>query len=190
MQLTFSLSDEQFAANDYSGVMVGLPLAVQMHAGPLLYGHDESAGWFIRTGGGPASLRPICLERVAFCGRISRLACQTIGDNVLYQALLDCGPALRLELFDPEQAAAQAEAVPFDLAEGEWLLGVAELRGYPAFDPEALLWQPLQGFVTDIHRLMLQPAHPDFGALRWLDSLPPHPFAPDQVFVTMKYAGI
>jgi len=188
MQLTFALSDEQFAANDYSGVMVGLPLAVQLHTGPLLHGRDEGTGWFMRTGNGPASLKPVCLERVAFCGRIIRLARQPVGDEMLHQALLDCGPTLRLDLFDPQQEAAK-DATPFGLAEGDWLLGVAELRGYLAFGPDDLLWQPVQGNITAIHRLMLQPAHPDFGALRWLHGLPAQPFAPDQVFVTMKYTS-
>ncbi len=186
MQATFALADEQFAANDYSGVMIGLPLAVQLHAGPLLYGRDEGNNWMVRCAAATPLLKPICLERAAFCGRISRLSGQTVGDQVLHQALLDCGAALRLDLFDPEQETDQAEAVPFRLAEGDWLLGVADLRGYLAFEPDDRLWQPLSGHISDIHRLLWQPAHPDFAALRWVDSLPAQSFAPDQVFVTIK----
>ena len=49
------------------------------------------------------------------------------------------------------------------------------------------LWQPVQGSIVDIQRLVLDPLHPSFGALRWLHGLPKQPFAPDQVFVTVDW---
>ena len=186
MQVTFTLSGEQFAANDYSGVMVGLPLAVQLDAGALLYGPDDSAGWWVRTYPAIPRLQPVSLARAAFCGRIAELAHWSEAGETLHQALLDCGAPLRVDLFDPEQPSGQG-LTPFGLQEGDWLLGVAEVRGLVAFNRSDLLWQPVQGSIVDIQRLALDPARPDFGSLHWLHGLPQQPFAPDQVFVTIKW---
>lgn len=189
MQATFSLADEQFAANDYAGVMVGLPLTVQLETGPLLYGRDTSAGWFTRTKATAPSFKPLMLERAAFCGRISQIEGWSGHGETLMQALVDCGVLLRIDLYDPQVEWAQPAAVPFGLAVGEWLVGVADLRGRLAVDETDLLWQPVQGAIVDIQRLQLNPAQPDFGTLRWLHGLPRHSFAADQVqlFVTVKW---
>jgi hypothetical protein len=73
------------------------------------------------------------------------------------------------------------------LAVGDWLMGVASLRGLLALDVGDLLWQPVQGSIVDIQRLVLDPAHPAFGTLRWLHGLPRQSFVPDQVFVTVDW---
>lgn len=186
MQATFTLADEQFAANDYAGVMVGLPLTVQLETGPLLYGRDDGAGWFTRTSAGPASFKPLMLERVAFCGRISQIEGWSGHGDTLIQALVDCGVLLRMDLYDPQVEWAQPAAIPYGLTVGEWVVGVADLRGRLAVDASDLLWQPVQGAIVDIQLLQLNPAQPDFGTLRWLHGLPRHSFAPDQVFITIK----
>lgn len=185
MRLTFALSDAQFAANDRAGVMVGLPLTVQLAAGPTMLGQDDAADWFERTGYGPAVLRPVSLERVAFCGKISQIELRSSHDDVLCQALLDCGLPLRLDLLDPDRQPGQPGA-PFDLATGDWLAGMASLRGLLAFDAGDLLWAPAQGTIVDIERLALDPTHPSFGTLRRLHGLPRQSYAPDQVFVTIE----
>ena len=124
MRLTFTLSDAQFTANDRAGVMVGLPLTVQLDAGPLVMGQDDTAGWFVRASYGPAALKPISLERVAFCGRIAQIEQWRSQEDVLCQALLDCGVPLRLDLLDPDHRPGQTGR-PFDLETGDWLVGVA-----------------------------------------------------------------
>ncbi len=185
MRATFTLSDEQFAANDRAGVMVGLPLAVQLDAGPLLPGRDDAAGWFERVNYGPPAFKPLSLERSVFCGRISQIEQYHDRGETICQALLDCGLPLRLDLIDPDQP--DQPGVPFRLAVGDWLMGVANLRGLLALDVGDLLWQPVQGSIVDIQRLVLDPTHPSFGALRWLHGLPRQSFAPDQVFVTVNW---
>ena len=185
MRLTFTLSDAQFSANDRAGVMVGLPLTVQLDAGPLVMGQDDTAGWFVRASYGPPALIPVSLERVAFCGRIAQIEQWHSQEVVLCQALLDCGVPLRFDLLDPDRQSDQTDR-PFDLRTGDWLVGVASLRGLLAFDTGDLLWAPVQGTIVDIQRLVLDGASSTFGALRWLHGLPRHSFAPDQVFLTME----
>ena len=185
MRLTFSLSDTQFAANDCAGVMVGLPLTVQLDAGPLVMGQDDTAGWFVKASYGPAALKAISLERVAFCGRVAQIEQWRGQDDVLCQALLDCGVPLRLDLLDPDHRPGEP-GQPFDVETGDWLVGVASVRGLLAFDAGDLLWAPVQGTIVDIQRLVLDAANPTFGALRWLHGLPRQSFAPDQVFVTVE----
>jgi hypothetical protein len=186
MRATFTLSDEQFAANERAGIMVGLPLAVQLDAGPLLPGRDEGAGWFERVNYGPAAFKPLDLERCVFCGRISQIEQYRGRGETDCQALLDCSLPLRIDLIDPEQPGQQPD-VPFGLAVGDWLMGVASLRGLLALDVGDLLWQPVQGAIVDIQRLVLDPTHPSFGTLRWLHGLPRQSFAPDQVFITVDW---
>ena len=185
MRLTFTLSDDQFSANDRAGVMVGLPLTVQLDAGPLVMGQDDTAGWFVVASYGPAALIPVSLERVAFCGRIVQIEQWRSHEDVLCQALLDCGVPLRFDLLDPDRQSGQTGR-PFDLQAGDWLVGVASLRGLLAFDTGDLLWAPVQGTIVDIQRLVLDGASSTFGALRWLHGLPRQSFAPDQVFVTVE----
>ena len=185
MRLTFSLSDAQFSANDRAGVMVGLPLTVQLDAGPLVMGQDDTAGWFVRASYGPATLIPVSLERVAFCGRIVQIEQWRSHEDVLCQALLDCGVPVRFDLLDPDRQSKQAGS-PFALRTGDWLVGVASLRGLVAFDAGDLLWSPVQGTIVDIQRLVLDATNPNFGMLRWLQGLPRQSFAPDQVFVTVE----
>lgn len=185
MRLTFSLSDAQFAANDRAGVMVGLPLTVQLDAGPLVLGPDDSAGWFVQVNYGAVALKPISLDRVAFCGRFSQIEPWRGDDEMACQAVLDCGWPLRVDLLDPFGGSGRGDArwLP---ATGDWLVGVASLRGLLAFDAGDLLWSPVQGTIVDIQRLVLDAAHPNFGMLRWLHGLPRQSFAPDQVFVTVE----
>lgn len=185
MRVTFTLSDEQFSANDRAGVMVGLPLTVQLDAGPLVMGQDDTAGWFVRASYGPAALIPVSLERVAFCGRVAQIEPWRGQEDVLCQALLDCGVPMRFDLLDPDRQSGQAGR-PFALQTGDWLVGVASLRGLMAFDTGDLLWAPVQGTIVDIQRLILDGASSTFGALRWLHGLPRHSFVPDQVFLTME----
>ncbi len=185
MRATFTLSDDQFAANDRAGLMVGLPLAVQLDAGPLLPGRVEGAGWFERASFGPAAFKPLALERSVFCGRISQIETWRGRGETACQALLDCGLPLRIDLVDPEQSGLPG--VPFGLSVGDWLIGVADVRGLLALDVGDLLWQPVQGAIVDIQRLVLDPLHPSFGGLRWLHGLPRQSFAPDQVFITVDW---
>ena len=185
MRVTFTLSDEQFSANDRAGVMVGLPLTVQLDAGPLVMGQDDTAGWFVGASYGPAALIPVSLERVAFCGRIAQIEQWRSHEDVLCQALLDCGVPVRFDLLDPDRQSEQTGR-PFDLQAGDWLVGVASLRGLLAFDTGDLLWAPVQGTIVDIQRLVLDGASSTFGALRWLHGLPRQSFVPDQVFVTVE----
>jgi hypothetical protein len=187
MRATFTLSDEQFAANERAGIMVGLPLAVQLDAGPLLSGRDEGAGWFERVNYGPAAFKPLDLERCVFCGRFSQIETWRDHGETVCQALLDCGLPLRIDLLDPEPAQTDRPGVPFGLAVGDWLMGMANLRGLAALDVGDLLWQPVQGTIVDIQRLVLDPTHPSFGTLRWLHGLPRQSFAPDQVFITVNW---
>ena len=127
MRLTFSLSDEQFAANDRAGVMVGLPLAVQLDAGPLIAGRIDGDGWIEPVNFGHASIRPVSLDRHVFCGRISEIETWTHDGDTVCQATLDCGVPLRFELL----AATPAEAP----RTGDWYLGLAPLRGLLAMNP-------------------------------------------------------
>jgi hypothetical protein len=185
MRITFTLSDEQHAANDRAGIMVGLPLVVQLDAGLLVMGQDDGLGWFEKASWGHKLLKPISLDRLAFCGRIGQVDTWRHGDEVLCQALLDCGQPLRVEVLDPDFAAAQP-GYPHHLAAGDWLVGVAILRGRVASDPTDLLWQPVRGTIVDIQRLSLSPTSQTFGTLRWFHGLPRQTFAPDQVFVTVE----
>jgi hypothetical protein len=184
MHLTFSLSDAQFAANDRTGVMVGLPLTVQIDAGPLVLGPDDTAGWFVPANYGAVALKTISLDRVAFCGRISQIEQWRSEEDVVCQALLDCGWPVRVDLLDPFTGPGKGDP-QFQLATGDWLVGVASLRGLLAFDAGDLLWSPVQGTIVDIQRLVLDASNPTFGTLRWLHGLPRQSFAPDQVFVTL-----
>ena len=178
MRLTFSLSDEQFAANDRAGVMVGLPLAVQLDAGPLIAGRIDGDGWIEPVNFGHASIRPVSLDRHVFCGRISEIETWTHDGDTVCQATLNCGVPLRFELL----AATPAEAP----RTGDWYLGLAPLRGLLAMNPSDLLWQTVTGSIVDIQRLSLDPLAAGFGAMRWLSGMPRQSFAPDQVFVTVE----
>lgn len=186
MQITFTLSDEQFTANDRQGVMVGLPLAVQLDAGALILGQDgATSGWFERIGPGQKLLQPFSLERSVFSGQIGQLETWRGPEGVLCQALLDCGLPIRLDVLDPD-LAADAAGTPYDLQVGDWLLGAASLSGLLALSPGDLLWQPVQGAIVDVQRLVMNPLSPQFGTLRWLQSLPRQSFLPDQVFVSIR----
>lgn len=177
MRLTFTLSDEQFAANDRAGVMVGLPLPVQLDAGPLVNGRIDGDGWIEALNHGRAGIRPVSLDRHVFCGRISEVDTWTDGDDTVCQATLDCGVPLRFDLL-----AARATAPRI----GDWYLGLASLRGLLAMNPSDLLWQTVTGSIVDIQRLSLDPLTPGFGTMHWLSGLPRQSFAPDQVFVTVE----
>lgn len=192
MHVTFQLTDAQYAANDRSGVMVGLPLSVQIDAGLLAMGHAAAASggnWFERAAPGRKLLKQVSLERHAFSGRLVQIdappgAAWRSPEGVICQALLDCGLPLRLDVLDPE-APAGFDGVPYGLKIGDWLLGVASLQGLCALDHGALLWQPVEGAIVDIQRLSLSPFDPAFGALRWLHGLPARSFAPDVMYVTI-----
>jgi hypothetical protein len=192
MRVTFQLTDAQYAANDRSGVLVGLPLSVQIDAGLLVMGQAAAAsgsGWFERAAPGRTLLKQVSLERHAFSGRLVHIDAQTAWrspEGVVCQALLDCGLPLRLDVLDPETPTDLA-GVPYGLKAGDWLLGVASLEGLLALDRGALAlaWQPVEGAIVDIQRLSLSPFDPAFGALRWLHGLPARSFAPDLVYVTI-----
>lgn len=185
MRVTFQLSDAQYEANDRAGVMVGLPISVQLDAGLLTMGCDAGIGWFERAAPGRTLLKQVSLERHAFSGQVTQVATYRTPEGVIAQALLDCGLPLRLDALDPA-ADPQRPGVPFGLKAGDWLLGVASLQGLLALDRGALLWQPVDGTIVEIQRLSLSPFDPMFGALRWLQGLPPaRSFAPDLVFVTV-----
>lgn len=184
MNVTFLLSDEQFAANDRSGVMVGLPLVVQLDAGLLSMGPEVGSSWFERSAPGRHLLKQISLERYAFSGRLVELDRWRSGDDLFCQALLDCGLPLRLDVAEPGAVHRQHET-PYGLRIGDWLLGLTSLQGLLAIDPGAALWQPVEGTIVDVQRLCLAPTDPAFGTLRWLHGLPRRSYAPDQVFVTV-----
>lgn len=185
MRVTFALSDAQYLANDRSGIMVGLPLTVQIDAGVLVMGADISAGWFDRGRPGQASLSSISLDRSVFNGRVAQLDLWHHQEDLFCQVLLDCGLSLRMDLL-AAGPAPESHDTPYGIQTGEWLLGVAALQGLLAASSSDLLWQPVQGTIVDIQRLNLNPAHPGFGTLRWLHGLPRQPFAPDQVFITIE----
>jgi len=188
MRITFTLSDAQHRANDRGGVMIGLPISVQLDAGVLVPGQDTDQGgpgWFEPTEAGQTLLKPFSLERVAFSGRVQQMELWRSSEGVACQALLDCGLPVRCDLLDPDQTSGSLRA-PYDLAIGDGLMGVASLNGLLALDPGDLLWQPVSGTIVDIQRLGLHPLHPAFGSLRWLQGLPSQSFAPDQVYVTME----
>lgn len=184
MRATFTLSDEQFAANDRSGVMVGLPLVVQLDAGLLSMGHEAGDSWFERSAPGRQLLKQISLERYAFSGRLVELDRWRSDNDLFCQALLDCGLPVRLDVAEPGAAHRSHEA-PYGLRVGDWLLGIASLQGFLAIDPGTALWQPVEGTIIDIQRLCLTPTDPAFGTLRWLHGLPRRSYAPDQVFITV-----
>lgn len=184
MRVTFTLSDEQFAANDRAGILVGLPLSVQIETWPLIQGQDAGFGWFERATPGRTLLRQVSLERHAFSGRLTQIETWDSPEGALGQALLDCGLPLRLDLFDPAGVPNRA-STPFDLKAGDWLAGLASLQGLLAVDPGDLLWQPSAGAIVDVQRLCLAPHDPNFGTLRWLHGLPASAFPPDLVFVTL-----
>lgn len=186
MRITFQLTDSQYAANDRAGLLVGLPLTVQLDAGPLLLGRDAAdSGWFDKVNYGQPALKPFSLAQCAFCGRISQLDRWRSPEGAFCQALLDCGVPLRIDVLLPEFDLA-APGLPDGLRQGDWLVGVAALQGLLAFDPGDLLWQPVEGAIVDIQRLNLDTLSPAFGNLRWLNGLPRQSFAPDQVFVTVE----
>ncbi len=178
MRLTFTLSDEQFAANDRAGVMVGLPLAVQLDAGPLVGGRIDGDGWIEAVNFGRAAIRPVSLDRHVFCGRVGEVETWRDGDDTVCQATLDCGVPLRFDLL-----AATSSDVP---QTGDWYIGLAELRGLLAMNLSDLLWQTVTGSIVDIQRLSLDPLAPGFGNMHWLSGLPRQSFAPDQVYVTVE----
>lgn len=178
MRLTFTLSDEQFAANDRAGVMVGLPLAVQLDAGPLVSGRIDGDGWIEPLNHGRASIRTVSLDRHVFSGRVSEVEVWRDGGETVCQATLNCGAPLRCDLL-----AATARDAP---RIGDWYLGLASLRGLVAMNPSDLLWQTVTGSIVDIQRLSLDPLTPGFGTMHWLSGLPRQSFAPDQVYVTVE----
>ena len=178
MRLTFTLSDEQFAANDRAGVMVGLPLAVQLDAGPLVGGRLDGDGWIEAVNFGRAAIRPVNLDRHVFCGRVGAVETWRDGDDTVCQATLDCGVPLRFDLL---------AATPADVPRvGDWYIGLASLRGLLAMNLSDLLWQTVTGSIVDIQRLSLDPLAPGFGTMHWLSGLPRQSFAPDQVYVTVE----
>lgn len=184
MRATFTLSDEQFAANDRAGILVGLPLNAQIAAGPLVPGHDAGIDWFERAMPGQTLLRQVSLERHAFSGQLVQIETWSSPEGALGQALLDCGLPLRLDLFDPAEETSHA-STPFGLKAGDWVLGLASLQGLLALDPGDLLWQTSEGTIVDVQRLCLSPLDPGFGTLRWLHGLAANSFAPDLIFVTL-----
>lgn len=186
MRVTFQLTDAQYTANDRAGVLVGLPLSVQIDAGLLAMGHAWRGGsnWFERAAPGRLLLKQVSLDRHAFSGQLMQVETWRSPEGVICQALLDCGVPLRLDVLDPEAPADQG-GVPYGLRVGDWLLGVASLEGLFALDRGALLWRPVEGAIVDIQRLSLSPFDPAFGTLRWLHGLPARSFAPDVVYVTI-----
>lgn len=185
MRITFSLSDSQYLANDRSGIMVGLPLTVQLDAGVLALGEEGSPLWCQRTTPGRPMLKPFSLERCAFHGRITQMEIWRSSRDVVCQVLLDCGVAVRLDLWDPELSAGQS-GTPYGLQQGDWLMGQALLQGLLAFSHGDLLWEPVTGTIVDIQRLYMEPLNPAFGTLHWFHGLPGQSFAPDQVFATIE----
>lgn len=184
MRATFTLSDEQFAANDRAGILIGLPLSVQIATAPLVLGREAGIDWFEPAPPGRTLLRQVSLERHAFSGQLMQMETWGSPEGTIGQALLDCGLPLRLDLFDPAQEPRHA-GTPFDLKAGDWVLGLASLQGLLALDPGDLLWQTSEGTIVDVQRLCLSPLDPSFGTLRWLHGLAANSFAPDLVIITL-----
>ncbi|MEA3335124.1 MAG: hypothetical protein U9R25_04390 [Chloroflexota bacterium] len=188
MQITFSLSDNQYAANDRSGLMVGLPISAQFDAGLLTTNQEDGCGWIRRDSPGRSILKPFSLDRCVFSGRVDQFDTWQSQGTTVCQVLVDCGVPLRMDLIDPDLDSGEI-TTPYNLTQGNWIMGTAPLAGLLALEPGTLLWKPTSGTIVDIQRLYLNPVSPAFGTLRWFHGLPPQSFAPDLVFVTMEISG-
>jgi hypothetical protein len=180
MSLTLRLPAHAFAARNYLGVEVGAAFNIMIATDMLGQAtYEDPAGWFDRAEG---PLQPTLVQiegaRHAFAGRVRSRFVWEEDDLTVAYLLLDTPTPITL-------LASTFDELPPDVAEGDWVYGVASLSLVWEDSLDIPLGQPLQVVVEDIQRLFLHPG-PGFGLSQSVASLPPEPFEPDQILLTLR----
>ena len=180
MNLTLNLSSHSFAARNYLGVEVGASFNIMIATDMLGQAtYDDPAGWFDRA---TDVIQPTLVQiegaRHAFAGRVRRRFVWEEDDLTIAYLLLDTPAPITL-------LASTFGELPPDVEEGDWVYGIANLSLVWEDSLDLPLGQPLQVVAEEIQRLFLHPG-PGFGLSQSVTSLPPEPFEPDQVLLTLR----
>ena len=180
MSLTLLLPDHVYAARNYLGVEVGAAFNIMIATDMLGRAtYDDPAGWF-EVASGP--MQPVLVQvegaRHAFAGRVRRRFVWEEDDLTIAYLLLDTPTPITL-------LASTFGHLPPDVEEGDWVYGVANLSLAWEDSLDLPIGQPIQVVVEEIQRLYLHPG-PGFGLMQSIPTLPPEPFAPDQVWLMIR----
>lgn len=187
VKATFRLSSHAYARYEHGVIALGTLLDVFVKSDLLAAAaYDDPAGWYIRsTSPQPPMLQPLGLDLYAFSGEVQQMRLEQTGLEIYYDVLLDCGLPISLLLTDLEARPGEGNLGRHVPDPGVWLQGLAHL-GLEWGDMEALpVGQSLAANVLGIDRLVLRPG-PGFGGLRSEGELPLTPFAPDQIYLTLR----
>lgn len=148
--------------------------------------YDSALGWYERMNEQPGPiLRQVDQDQYAFCGKVIEVEVFQRELDIYYFVLLDCGVPISLTAVDFDADPGSGDLGQQAPHPGHWLMGV----GYLALDwgdtAKHPCTQTLSGTVTALERLVLRPG-PSFGQIRPEEQLYPLPFAPDQIFLTLK----
>ncbi len=187
VKLTFRLPSESFSRYEHGVIGLATMLDVFIKGDLLMAAAiDDPSGWYVRV---PSSesreLHPLGLAFYAFSGEVQETHVEQHGLEIYYDVLLDCGVPISLLLTDPDARPGQGDLGKHVPDPGAWLQGVACL-GLDWGDQEVLpVGHSFAATVSGIDRLVLR-SGPGFGSLRAEVDLPLTPFAPDQIYLTLR----
>ena len=187
MNLTLRLPGKRYAHYLPNAISLATPLHFFLEMDTLVAGdYDSPLGWYERVDEQPGpSLHQVGLDQYAFCGQVQEVDVQRQEMDLYYFVLLDCGAPISFVAVDLAADPGSGDVGQHAPHPGRWLMGVGRLALAWDDDLTHPLAQTIQGSVIGIERLVLRPG-PRFGEIRTEDSLPPLPFAPDQIFLTLK----
>lgn len=187
VKLAFRLTSESFARYEHGVIGLATLLDVFIKSDLLMAGaYDDPSGWYVRV---PAlesrDLHPLGLGFYAFSGEVQETRVEQHGLAIYYDVLVDCGTPISLLLTDPDARPEQGDLGRHVPDPGAWLQGLACLS-LDWGDQEVLpVGHSLAATVSGIDRLVLRTG-PGFGSLRSEVELPLTPFAPDQIYLTLR----
>jgi hypothetical protein len=187
MKRTFRLPQRVYSR--YPGIIgLGTLLDIVIQSEVLLAAaYDDPAGWYVRQPEPhPPALTALGLDRYAFSGTVLDRHVELNDSELVYQVLLDCGLPISLWLHDPAARPGEGHASPHMPDSGACLQGLAPL--HLTWDDEETppMAQVLNTVVVGIDRLILR-SGPGFGTFRSESEIINKMFAPDQIYLTLRF---
>ncbi len=191
MKLTLRLTSEAFSRYEHGIISLGTLLDVFVKSDLLMAAaYDDPAGWYARVEEPlTKALIPIAHDLYAFNGVVQETRVEQDGLDIYYDVLVDCGLPISLLLTDLEAKPGEGNLGQHVPDPGVWLSGLAHLSIDWADQETLPVGQALAAAVVGIDRLILR-LGPGFGALRSEGDLSFAPLAPDQIYLTLRIAGV
>lgn len=189
-KLRFRLTQEAYSR--YPGIIgLGTLLDVVIQSDLLLAAaYDDPAGWYVRPPEPqPPALTALGLDCYAFSGTVREHHVEPNDLQLVYQVLLDCGLPISLWLHDPAARPGEGHVGEHTPDPGACLQGLAHLHLGWGDEEGPPMAQVLNAVVVGIDRLILR-SGPGFGTFRSESALSHKTFAPDRIYLTLRFLSV